>query len=364
MKLPEEPESKLDEDRMWRAVQTRDFRYFASFVYAVRSSGTFCRPTCPSRRPSRDRVEFFDSPLLALNSGYRACLRCKPDDLDEIPVSISAVQKACDFIEENYASRISLRNLAAAVGQSPYYLHRNFSRLTGVTPKEYLEAVRMKRAKSALKQGESTRNSTYQAGHSSASWMYGSSAAAKLGMSPSLYKSGGDGLKIVYVISDSPLGRILVGATERGICFICLGSTDEKLVGYLRDEYPRADISQESAETKLGSWVSEIIGYLEGKNRLAQDALPLDVSATAFQMSVWKELQKIPYGRTASYNEIAEKIGRPNAYRAVANACASNRVPLVIPCHRVVRKNGNLGGYRWGVERKKKLLAIEANASR
>lgn len=230
----------------------------------------------------------------------------------------------------------------------------------GITPKAYLEAVRLRHAKFALKRGESARKSTYKVGHNSSAWLY-SENDSKFGMSPSKYKSGGAGLVIRYSISSCPLGQLLVAGTERGICFVCLGDSGEKLISHLRGEYPNARISPEE-EKGLKPWVTEILGYLDGKNRLRNSNLPIDVQATAFQWRVWKELQNIPYGATMSYNEIAERIGNPLAYRAVANACGSNRVPLIIPCHRVIRKNGDLGGYRWGIERKKKLLRMEGDS--
>ena len=347
---------------MWEAVISRDYRFYGSFVYAVKSTKIFCRPTCASRKPPRNEVEFYSDPKLAVNAGYRACLRCKPDSENEIPASVTGALKACSYIDENYGSRISLSTLAEIAGQSMFHFHRNFLKVTGVTPKQYLEAVRLRNARLALKRGESTRTSTYRAGHSSSSWLY-SEGTAKLGMHPSVYKSGGNGLTISYAISECFLGKVLVAATPSGICFVCLGDSERRLVSHLKDEFPNAFLSPNIGRTGLQKWVEEIVEYLEGRIRLEQANLPLDVSATAFQLRVWEELQKIPYGTTRSYNEIAERIGNPKAYRAVANACGSNRVPLVIPCHRVVRKNGNLGGYRWGTERKKKLLAMEAEKS-
>lgn len=263
-------------------------------------------------------------------------------------------------MEENYGSKILLSKLAEISGRSQFHFHRNFRKVTGVTPRDYLEAVRLRHAKLALKRGESTRNSTYGVGHNSASWLYSDKSTSKFGMSPSEFKSGGKGLPISYTISDCALGRMLVAATEKGICFICLGDSDDNLVVHLKNEYPNATVSKASSGSGLDAWVSEILEYLEGKTKLDGSKLPIDVIATSFQLRVWRELQNIPFGGTLSYNEIAERIGNPKAYRAVANACASNRVPLVIPCHRVVRKNGDLGGYRWGVERKRKLLSMEA----
>lgn len=349
----------LSENDMWDALISRNLRFYGSFVYGVKSTKIFCRPTCASRKPARDQVVFYSNSKFALDAGYRACLRCKPDSESEMPASIAGALKACSYIDENFDSKISLSKLAEIAGQSNFHFHRNFRKATGITPRQYLEAVRLKRAKIALKRGYSTRTSTYKAGHTSSSWLY-SEGTSKLGMQPSVYKTGGKGLTIGYTVANCSLGKVLVGATPSGICFVCLGDSENQLVGYLKDEYPKATISPDARWTGLRNWVVEIVEYLEGKTRLEQAKLPLDVSATAFQLRVWKELQRIPYGTTRSYNEVAERIGNPRAYRAVANACGSNRVPLIIPCHRVVRKNGDLGGYRWGSERKKKLLALES----
>lgn len=355
---------KLSKDEMWQAIISRDFRFHGSFVYAVKSTKIFCRPTCASRKPSREEeVRFYPNSKAAMNDGYRACHRCKPDSENELPASVSGALKACSYIDENYDSKISLPMLARIAGQSMFHFHRNFRKVTGVTPRQYLEAVRLKHVKIALKRGESTRTSTYKAGHSSSSWLY-SEGTSKLGMQqPSAYKSGGRGLTMSYAIADCSLGKVLVAGTQSGICFVCLGDSNDRLVAHLKDEYANAIISSDGGGADLQNWVAEIVEYLDGKTRLEQANLPLDVTATAFQLRVWKELQKIPYGRTRSYNEVAERIGNPKAYRAVANACGSNRVPLVIPCHRVVRKNGDMGGFRWGTERKKKLLAMEAQRS-
>jgi AraC family transcriptional regulator, regulatory protein of adaptative response / methylated-DNA-[protein]-cysteine methyltransferase len=348
-------------DQLWEAILSRDSRFYSSFVYGVNTTKIFCRPTCPSKKPPRERIEFFASPQKAEDAGYRPCMRCKPETDEEVPLSVQAVQKACSYLEENYASRISLAKLAEIAGQSPFHFHRTFRKLTGVTPKQYLEEARVKHAKLALKLGKSTRSSTYEAGHNSTSWLYSNSSLAKFGMSPASYKAGGEGISIQYLISECSLGKVLVASTRSGICFLCLSDSAERLLSYLKGEFPKAEISAADDQTRLRDWVNAILEYLDGKARLGQaDGLPVDVAATAFQLRVWRELQNIPYGTTCSYNDIAKRIGKPKAYRAVANACGSNRVSLVIPCHRVIRKNGDLGGYRWGIERKKKLLAMEA----
>ena len=279
------------------------------------------------------------------------------------PQYVLSIEKACKYIDENYNGKIRLSTLAEVAEQSPFYFHRKFKEVTGVTPREYLEAVRLKHLKLSLKRGESARRSTYSVGYNTAGWLY-SSRDSKIGVTPSEYKARGEGLTIAYGLSDCNLGRLLVAATASGVCFVALGDSDGKLVSNLTDEYSKATIIPEAeAGINMEQWVSEILSYLDGKNKLLGSKLPVDVQATAFQWKVWKELQNIPYGTTRSYNDIAERIGAPRAYRAVANACAVNRVPLAIPCHRVVRKNGDLGGYRWGMDRKKKLLDMEKRAS-
>ncbi len=350
-------------DQYLEAVKNRDRRFFSSFVYVVKTTGVFCRPSCPSRKPSLDRVEFFSNSEQAREAGFRACLRCRPDAPLEKPEQLAWIEKVCKYMDENFSDKIRLDSLAKIADQSPFYFHRTFKQYMGVTPRQYLEAVRLKHLKLSLKRGESARKSTYAAGYNTTGWLY-SSGDSKIGVSPAEYRSGGKGLTIAYSLTECTLGRLLVAATTNGVCFVALGDSDPRLLSHLKSEYPHAQIiSDAEAGIDMGGWISEILEYLQGKNRLLSSNLPIDVQATAFQWKVWKELQNIPYGATRSYNEIAERIGVPKGYRAVANACASNHVPLAIPCHRVVRKNGDLGGYRWGVERKRKLLEMEQRTS-
>lgn len=346
--------------RFWEAIQSRNPSYFSTFVYAAHSTKIYCRPTCASQKPRRlDRVTFFDSARLAEEAGYRPCFRCNPDDASSSPANVQAVQKVCEFITENSQEKLTLERLSHVSKLSPFYLQRTFKKVTGVTPREYVEAVRLSHLRLALKSGHSIRESTYGAGYSTAAWLY-LGRNARLGMRPSRYKKGGEDLVINYLITDSPLGKLLVAATEKGICFVSLADSSQKLLTYLRSEYPKATIESEPGKNKnLTLSVQEITEYLSKGTDLAKSSLPLDFRATAFQQKVWKELQRIPYGKVASYSEVAKRIGLPRATRAVASAVASNPVPLIVPCHRVVPKGGGVGEYGLGPERKRKLLEKE-----
>jgi AraC family transcriptional regulator, regulatory protein of adaptative response / methylated-DNA-[protein]-cysteine methyltransferase len=353
------------EGDLWNAIISRDFGYGPIFFYGVRSTKIYCRPTCASRKPDRRNVTFFSSSEEAERSGYRPCLRCKPDEERIEQKSSVLVERVCRFIQENYTSKINLSRLGSEFGVSSFHLHRVFRQVTGISPRQYLESVRLTRLKQLLKQGESATRSTYRSGYNTSSWLY-AHRDSKFGMSPGIYKSGGEGLKIRYTTVACEFGSLLVAATERGICFVCLGDSEAKIAPVLKAEYPRASISKTEdgpGGDRLQAWVTEMLEYLEGKNNQGLASLPVDIRATAFQSRVWQELQKIPFGKTASYSDIATRIGEPNASRAVANACGSNPVALVIPCHRVIRKGGNLGGYRWGLMRKKRLLEIESGSS-
>lgn len=346
-----------DDGAAWAAVQSRDARFDGRFVYAVSSTGVYCRPTCPSRRPLRRNVAFFPTPEAAEAAGYRACLRCEPRAT--ATASSRAVDAARDYIETHADERMTLDVLSREVGLSPYHLQRVFKRRTGLSPKEYARAVRTERFKAHTRKEGSVTTAIYEAGYGSGSRVY-ETAGARLGMTPAAYRHGGRGMHIRYTVADSPLGRLLVGATERGVCAVQLGESDRILETALRDEYPRASLERD--DSPLGKWVRAILDHLRGQS--ARLDLPIDVQATAFEWRVWKALQQIPYGRTRSYAEVAAAIGRPKAVRAVANACAHNRVALLVPCHRVVRSDGALGGYRWGASRKRRLLEQEKAGAR
>ncbi len=346
-------------DRRWEAVLLRDAHADHDFVYAVRSTGIYCRPTCPSRRPRRDQVEFFTQPEAAERAGFRACRRCKPqlaNDAGNNPTQHMAKQVAdiCRVIETNLDGPVKLELLAAQSGVSTHAVFRAFRKTMGITPRQYADAVRLRRLKGHLKKGSDVTTALYEAGYSSPSRLY-ESASSALGMTPGTYLKGGKGMQIAYTIAPSPMGRVLVAATGRGISAVYLGDKDAPLERALHEEYPRAEIRRDS--TALGNFVSEIVHHLKGSH--PQLNLPLDVQATAFQRRVWEELKKIPYGATRSYSQVARAIGRPKATRAVARACATNPVSIVVPCHRVVREDGHLAGYRWGLAKKTALLAHE-----
>ena len=342
-----------DEGARWQAVLARDSGADGVFVYAVRSTSIYCRPSCPSRRPRRDRVAFFETPAQARHAGFRACRRCNPDASVVADPWIDKIRRATEYLS-NVDGHPSLATLAARLGGSPYHLQRNFKRLVGVTPREYAEACRLRRVKSGLRRGGPVTAAMYDAGYASSSRFY-EGAVPKLGMSPSTYRSGGAGMMIRFTIADSPLGRLLVAATPRGVCAVAMGAADRDLSAALADEYPAATIAAD--HRGLARWTNAILAHLAGRRPRLD--LPLDVQATAFQWQVWQALEAIPYGETRTYSDVARAIGRPKAVRAVARACATNRVALVVPCHRVVPAAGGVGGYRWGPSRKKTLLARE-----
>jgi len=354
--LEETPE--IDKEVCWRAAQARDAKFDGLFVYGVRSTKIYCKPSCPSRRPRRERVEFFPTCEAAAAAGFRACRRCAPQDNSALAPPTEMVIRACRRIEETTGDSISLSSLSAELRVSPYYLQRTFKSITGVTPRQYAAARRLGQFKAQIKKGEALTNAIYGAGYGSSSRLY-EKAPEQLGMTPATYARGGRGMKITYTIADSPLGRLLVAQTERGICAVNLGETDAELERLLADEYPHAGLRRD--ESGSGEVIEQLVKHLRGDER--QLDLPLDVQATAFQLRVWEELRRIPYGQTRSYREVAVSLGQPTATRAVARARATNPVALVTPCHRIVREDGSLGGYRWGIERKAKLLAQEQSVA-
>jgi AraC family transcriptional regulator of adaptative response/methylated-DNA-[protein]-cysteine methyltransferase len=355
-------------DAFWQAVQTRDRAADGAFVYAVRSTGIYCRPSCPSRKPKRDQVTFFPLGDAAEQKGFRACLRCHPRSFRPRDPRVAAVARVCDDIEVsilagttgNGDERITLSTLSARVAMSPHQLERAFRSVMGITPRQYADAKRMRQLKSRLKKGDDVTTALYDAGFGSSSRLY-ERAPSQLGMTPATYRQGGAGMKIHYTIATSPLGRLLVAATDRGISALYIGESDAKLESELRKEYPRAELHHDGRGPQaLEGWVAQIIAHLRGKEPHLD--LPTDVQATAFQRRVWEELRRIPYGVTRTYTQVARAIGRPTAIRAVARACATNPVSVVVPCHRVVREDGNLAGYRWGLSRKQALLEKELGA--
>lgn len=348
----------MNEDAKWQAVMARDASCDGAFVYAVATTGIFCRPSCASRRPKHENVRFFNLPDAASAAGFRACLRCRPERAKTTDPVVERVQRMCRCIEQGLAESDdgapTLAQLAAQIGGSPHHLQRTFRRLMGITPAQYADARRLQRVKARLKAGDDVTGALYEAGYGAVSRLY-ERAPHQLGMTPATYARGGKGARIAFATAQSPLGRLLVAATERGVCFLSLGDDDKTLTAALRSEFPAAEIVEDAAT--LADWLNAVISYLDGKTPHPQ--LPLDVRATAFQRRVWEELIKIPPGFTRSYTEIAETLGNPGARRAVARACATNPVSLIIPCHRVIRGDGALGGYRWGLERKQALIATE-----
>ena len=343
-----------EDERRWRAVQARDPRFDGAFVFGVRSTGIYCRPTCPARRPLRRNVVFFPVAEAAEGAGFRSCRRCRPREASPRDREAARVRTVCRRIEASADSTLSLKALSAEVGWGPHHLQRTFKRIVGVSPRQYADAVRLRSLRERLRKGDPVTTAIYDAGYGSSSRVY-ERAPARLGMTPATYRRGGRGMSIGYTVTTSPLGRLLVAATERGVAAVSLGDSESTLEAALRKEYPQAEIRRDDAG--LQRWVRLVLDELAGAKPRAD--LPLDVQATAFQHRVWQELRAIPRGQTRSYAEVARRIGQPTAARAVARACATNRVALLVPCHRVVATGGGIGGYRWGVRRKQALLEKE-----
>ena len=353
--------SVTNNPELWDAVLSRDASRDGSFVFAVRSTGIYCRPSCPARRPRREQVQFFQLPEAAEQAGFRACRRCRPRRVRHHHPEIELVRRVCAAIEENDEQPLTLEKLSASTGLSAHHLQRTFKEVMGITPRQYAESRRLTQFKANVKSGASVTAAMYDAGYGSSRGLYEKSSA-HLGMTPATYGRGGRGMRIIYTIADCTLGRLLVAATERGVCSVALGDSDTELVKGLFAEYPNASIdSKDTAiSPSLNLWLNQVLEHINRKT--ARIDLPLDIRATAFQWRVWDELRQIPLGATRSYQQIANAIGKPKAVRAVARACASNHAALVIPCHRVVREDKTLGGYRWGLERKRKLLDTEEHA--
>jgi len=347
--------STMSPTARWRVVLARDGRYDGAFVYAVRSTGIYCRPSCASRRPRREQVTFFPIPEAAERAGFRACRRCRPAEANGADPAVALVREACRALDAAEPPR--LETLAGRLGTRPHRLVRAFKRVVGITPKAYGDARRVARFKHELKRRAHVSPAVYEAGYGSSSRAY-ERANAQLGMTPATYARGGVGTEIAYAVVPCPLGRLLIAATPRGVCHISLGAGAAALEAELAAEFPAARIRKDRAG--LERWVAAILRHLDGREPHLD--LPLDIRATAFQRRVWQELQSIPYGETRSYTDVARRIGRPTATRAVARACAMNPAALVIPCHRVVREDGDLGGYRWGLDRKRALLEREREA--
>jgi AraC family transcriptional regulator, regulatory protein of adaptative response / methylated-DNA-[protein]-cysteine methyltransferase len=338
--------------RYWQATLHRDPRADGWFFFAVRSTHIYCRPSCPARRPLRRNTLFFRTPQDAEKEGFRPCQRCRPKQQNS---SIALVQRVSALLASTEDESLRLTSLSAQVNSSPAKLRRAFRRATGLSPKEFQQAFRLRRFKQMLRDGSSVTDALYACGFGSSSRLY-ERANAHLGMTPASYRKGGAGMEIKYTVANTSLGKVLMGATERGVSAVYLGENEKALVDELRKEYANAEIVR--AADGHESWLKEIVRRVEGN--APSEELPLDVQATAFQRRVWQELQKIPRGTTRTYTQVAKSLGKPRSVRAVARACATNPVSIVVPCHRVIRTDGTLAGYRWGLSRKEKLLEREA----
>ena len=346
------------DDTLWAAVIGRDSSLDGHFVFAVRTTGVYCRPSCPSRRPLRANVTFFAAPDDAEAGGFRACLRCTPNETDT--AAARAVAAARAYLDAHTDAPVTLAELAQETGMSAHHLQRTFKRIVGVSPKQYAAALRADRLKTHLRAGATVSRATYDAGFGASSRVY-DSAERTLGMTPAAYRRGGRGMRIRFTTESSAFGILLVAATEHGVCSVMLGDAAAALERALADEFPNAErvaVKDGAAgNDDLRQWMASVIAHLAGTT--AEPAVQLDVAGTPLQQRVWSELRRIPYGETRTYSEVAAAVGAPKAVRAVAAACARNPVALVVPCHRVVQKGGKLAGYRWGLERKARLLAHE-----
>jgi AraC family transcriptional regulator, regulatory protein of adaptative response / methylated-DNA-[protein]-cysteine methyltransferase len=351
--MPTRRLTDMETELFWNAVKANDARFDGTFYLGVKTTGIYCRPSCRARTPKRENVGFFPSVSEAERAGLRACLRCKPKDIKGVDTQVAKMLKVCEMLESD--DLYSLEDLAGEVGLSPFHFQRSFKEIIGVSPKKYAEAKRMEKFKEELRTGSDVTTAMYDAGFGSSSRLY-EKASENLGMTPTTYKKGGKGMKINFTITDCELGRILVARTIKGLCNVAFADDDDALETNLKKEFPNAEVVKDA--NVLKDFVDEILRHLAGEKKRLD--LPLDIQATAFQMKVWELLRKIPYGETVTYTQIAEQIGDKKKVRAVAQACASNRVAVVIPCHRVVGKDGRLSGYRWGVERKEKILRREA----
>ena len=349
----------LNENECWSAVIHRDQTKDGTFLYGVMTTKVFCRPGCPSRAPLRKNVRFYEKSEQAMADGLRPCLRCKPMEA-RVPSQRNRFAEVRRYIQQNLDNRerLKLEVLSRQFRLSPFHFQRTFKSAVGVTPKQYIEELKMQTFKEELRDGASVTGAVYEAGFGSSSRVY-ERVDTQLGMTPKQYRAGGQGVEISYATIDTPLGKMMLGATDRGLCFLEFGESPTELMESLRQEYPQAMLAPMSKpySREFLAWVEALSAYLDGERSLG--ALPIALHGTAFQVKVWRYLQTIPSGSVQSYSEVAEAVGQPKAARAVASACAANRLALVVPCHRVIRGDGTLGGYRWGLDRKRTLLDKE-----
>ncbi len=350
--------ARLSDATRWAAVAARDAAFDGQFVYAVRTTGVFCRPSCGSRRPNRENVTFYGSPSAAAEAGFRACRRCKPDQAVAGTAPRSgdeAVRRTLAYIEDRAGEVPPLAELAKASGLSPAHLQRNFSRLVGVSPRAYAQALRRERLKAGLRRGQTVSRAGWDAGYGSSRQLYEQGADA-LGMTPASYRAGGQGVTLRFTVTETVAGPLLLAASDRGLCAAWFGKDEAALGRALAKEFPKAELRRD--DRALARLAASLRDYLAAGAPLGR--VPLDIGGTPFARAVWKSLREIPYGETRTYAEVAQAAGHPGAARAVGSACAANPVAVVIPCHRVVRADGSGGGYRWGEDRKRALLAREA----
>lgn len=339
----------------WQAIMERDRRFDGVVYYGVRSTGIYCKPSCPSRKPRASNVQLFFDVDEAERAGFRACLRCRPKESGGADEQIEIVRAVCRHIDKNIEGSLTLRELGWKAGFDPTHLQKIFKRVTGVTPRQYIEARRLSAFKLELRVNRrDVSKATYEVGYGSSSRVY-ERATEQIGMTPATYRKGAPGVHIRYATGECSLGRILMAATDKGICCVKVGESDSMLLKEFYAEFPKAEVTCD--QESLGEWLRVLIADVEGKS--GATALPIDIQLTAFQRRVYEALRRIPRGETRSYSQLAVELGNPQGCRAVARACATNPVAIVIPCHRVVGANGSLTGYRWGVERKKALLEKE-----
>ncbi len=349
----------LTDERCWQAVVERDRSFDGRFFFGVTSTGIFCRPSCPARRPRRENVRFFSSPEAAEAAGLRSCRRCRPNEAAGEAVT-ARMAALCEHLRRESASGepLSLTSLAHREGMSPRQLRSAFQQNVGMTPRQFVEACRLEELRGQLRGGGSVTDAIYEAGYGSSSQVYGR-LDERLGMTPGQYQAGGRGLEVSYQVLSTDLGLLMLGATDRGLCFVQFGDSEAELLAALREELPAAELrpSGGAGSPQLTAWAAALAEHLAGER--PHLSLPGEVRASAFRHRVWSYLQSIPYGEVRSYSEVAAAIGEPKAVRAVASACAGNPLALLVPCHRVIRASGDLGGYRWGLERKRQLLERE-----
>ncbi|MCX6594878.1 MAG: bifunctional DNA-binding transcriptional regulator/O6-methylguanine-DNA methyltransferase Ada [Acidobacteria bacterium] len=353
---------QTDPEHLWQALERRDPSFDGQFFFGVITTGVYCRPSCACRRPLRKNVRFFQYAADAQRAGFRPCLRCRPLAAIGQDPDTDRIRQASEYIRAHAQEPLTLAGMAAQACLSRFHFQRTFKAVMGVTPRQFAEACRLEVLKTELRQQRSVTDAIFEAGFGSLSRVY-EKVDTRLGMTPAEYRAGGDDLPISYVAVDSALGRMMIGATDRGLCFVQFADTDQALLAQLRAEYPKARLQPMTLPypEQFATWMQALEQHVRGQQPRLD--LPLDLRATAFQMKVWQYLQSIPYGSVQSYGEVAQALGQPKAVRAVARACATNRVALVIPCHRVIRGTGEMAGYRWGVERKRTLLDQERAVS-